>query len=154
MTARTPVLPQADPHMLVARMLRRTVRDEDGCWIFTGSVTSAGYGQVGSGKGALPILTHRLMVIARDGSIPEGMTVDHTCHRSHECRDGDRCKHRRCVNPQHLAVVTQQQNIARQWEAGLCRKGHKFRESGAKQRRCPTCSREYQRRWLAKQQVA
>ena len=71
--------------------------------------------QVGSGRRSKNITGHRLAVIARDGSIPDGMTVDHICHNSAVCTDGDVCIHRRCVNPSHLEVTTPQANTGRRW---------------------------------------
>lgn len=53
--------------------------------IFAGSVNSTGYGIVGAGRKGKTVLAHRLVVIARDGAIPEGMTVDHHCHNSYVC---------------------------------------------------------------------
>lgn len=100
---------------LFARMLRRCVRTASGCWIYTGSTNSRGYSQVCSGKRSKNITGHRLAVIARDGFIPPGMTVDHTCHNSARCSAGDDCEHRRCVNPSHLAVVTNAANTGRRW---------------------------------------
>lgn len=105
-----------DPRALFARMLRRCVRSESGCWTYTGSTNSRGYSQVCSGKRSKNITGHRLAVIARDGSIPEGMTVDHSCHNADlQCPGGSACIHRRCVNPRHLDVVTLGANIARRY---------------------------------------
>lgn len=118
----------ADPAVLWARVLARTVIDDDGCWLWQGAATSRGYGCICSGKRSKSITTHRLAVIVRDGSIPEGMTVDHTCHDSETCRLDAQCPHRRCVNPDHLAVVPLGDNVRRQWESGRCKKGHLLRE--------------------------
>lgn len=137
-----------DPVVLYLRMLRRVVRAENGCWLFTGSTTSRGYGCVGSGATGKSITTHRLTVIARDGFIPEGMTVDHSCHDSQTCRLDRDCPHRRCVNPVHLVVMTQAKNIGRQWEAGLCRKGHPLTERKDRPGRiCRTCAAAYLLTW-------
>ena len=135
-----------DPAVLWARMLRRTIRSENGCWIFTGATMSTGYGIVGNGARGGNILTHRLAVIVRDGFIPEGMTVDHACHDSYVCTERP-CPHRRCVNPAHLEVMTLAENTQRQWERDTCRKGHQLivRKNGA--RRCRTCQNEYAARW-------
>ena len=133
----------ADPATLWARMLRRVVRRPDGCWEFTGSVTSRGYGTVGSGRRSRTILAHQLAVIARDGSIPDGMTVDHGCHDSRTCTDNATCPHKRCVNPAHLVVMTGGENTARRWESGLCSEGHelRFRARGdGKARYCAECA--------------
>lgn len=134
----------ADPAALFARMLRRVVRTESGCWMFTGTVTSRGYACVAAGKRGCSILGHRLAVIARDGLIPDGMTVDHQCHDSMTCRYDTACAHRRCVNPAHLEVMSGADNLRRQWEAGLCRKGHELtRRASDSKRQCLTCRREY-----------
>jgi hypothetical protein len=104
-----------EPATLFARMLRRCTRSAEGCWVYTGSTNSRGYSQVCSGRKSKNMLGHRLAVLARDGSIPAGLTVDHTCHNSARCLAGDSCEHRRCVNPRHLAVVTRGANTGRRW---------------------------------------
>lgn len=144
----------ADPHVLWARLLRRTVRAESGCWIFTGSTMTTGYGIVGSGARGKNILTHRLAVIVRDGAIPDGMTVDHACHDSHTCREKP-CPHRRCVNPAHLQVLTVAENNARKFEAGLCRNGHPLTmRADGRARRCKTCQLGYAATWRNKERAA
>ena len=134
----------ADPQTLFARLLRRTVRTEDGCWRFTGGVNSRGYVNVSAGRRGLMILGHRLAILARDGDIPDGMTVDHQCHDSHTCRLDADCPHRRCVNPAHLKVMSMRDNAARKWESGLCAEGHELtrRATGRRQRECLVCKRE------------
>lgn len=48
--------------------------------------------------------------------IPEGMTLDHTCHNADpSCTSGPACPHRRCVNVEHLELVTQTVNSQRRW---------------------------------------
>lgn len=143
-----------DPLTLWARVLRRCVRTEDGCWLWTGCVTSRGYGCVGAGRKGKNITTHRLAVIVRDGSIPDGLTVDHQCHHSETCREDVECPHRRCVNPDHLAVMTMGDNTARQWESWRCKRGHDlaYRTRGdRKARYCPTCQAEFRRAWTERQ---
>lgn len=126
------------------RVLRRVEVNSDGCWIWTGTVNSRGYGCIGSGKRSRTVLVHRIAVMFRDGAIPDGMTVDHRCHHSDTCRLDADCRHRRCVNPEHLAVVTLAANVARTWESGRCRQGHLLREKKRKDRiarYCPECAR-------------
>jgi hypothetical protein len=142
-----------DPATLYLRMLRRVQRADNGCWIFTGSVTSRGYGCVGSGRRGKSILTHQLAVIARDGGIPDGMTVDHNCHDSRTCTDRETCPHKRCVNPEHLVVMTGGDNTRRRWESGMCAQGHPlaFRTRGdGKARYCPTCQARTLAAWKAR----
>lgn len=86
--------------VLVERMLKRTTQ-MGSCTVFTGATNSKGYGCVGSGRKSKTVLAHRLVVIHRDGSIPDDMTVDHLC--------GERL----CVNPDHLEVVTRSENSRR-----------------------------------------
>lgn len=133
----------ADPAVLFGRVLQRISISPEGCWLFNGCTNSRGYAVVGAGRKSKNITGHRLSVIARDGEIPEGMTVDHTCHDSEVCRRDKDCQHRRCVNPDHLSVVTGGHNTARRWESGLCAKGHKLatRKRGeGMSRYCPECS--------------
>lgn len=140
----------ADPIALRDRMMRRVEVQADGCWIFTGCVTSRGYGCVGAGAKGKSVLTHRLAVIADGREIPDGMTVDHLCHDSATCHLDTRCPHRRCVNPDHLDVVTQGENTARRWEAGVCSQGHPLTyrtRANGKARYCTTCQAGYQRKW-------
>jgi hypothetical protein len=80
----------------------RFVEKSDGCWIWTGkSVNQKGYGQLGGigGRGGGAILAHRLSYQIHKGEIPEGMVVMHSCDNPS------------CVNPDHLSVGTQSQNI-------------------------------------------
>lgn len=71
----------------------------DGCWLWTGAVTSRGYGCfVYDGR---CWLTHRLIYTTLVGTIPDGYTIDHLC------------RVKTCVNPAHLEPVTLRENIAR-----------------------------------------
>lgn len=93
-----------------AQLLAFTRRTE-GCWEFTGCVSSStGYGQMGRNLPA-----HRVAwEVANGAPIPDGLVIDHTCHNEdHSCRDDRDCRHRRCVNPDHLEAVTFTTNVAR-----------------------------------------
>lgn len=97
---------------------------------------------------------HRAAWVQAYGNIPKGKVVDHVCHNEAvelgECEGGITCVHRACINPEHLRLVTQQENIM----AGLhnidnrshCNQGHLFikenimvRENG--RRECAECNR-------------
>lgn len=59
--------------------------DINGCWVWQGAKTSAGYGEI-SVDGKMHY-THRLMYQLHKGSIPDGLCIDH------------RCGNRACCNP-------------------------------------------------------
>ena len=72
----------------------------DACWPWTGYTRkNNGYGNFG--VNGITYYTHRLAYELINGSIPEGLTIDHLCRR------------RDCVNPAHLEAVTLRTNILR-----------------------------------------
>ena len=84
----------------VALLEARIQETPSGCWEWTGSLDSSGYGQVvWQTRKYRP---HRLLFEARAGApLAEGLEVDHLC----ECR--------RCVNPSHLQAVSHAENLRR-----------------------------------------
>lgn len=66
-----------------------------GCWLWTGHITSGGYGRLGRTP------AHRVTYSALKGAIPPGLDLDHLC------------RVRSCVNPDHLEAVTRQVNLLR-----------------------------------------
>ena len=63
-----------------------------GCWNWLGSIMKNGYGVD---------TPHRTMWKRERGPIPAKMTIDHLC------------RNRKCINPNHLEVVTQAENVQR-----------------------------------------
>lgn len=81
--------------------------DVDACWPWPGRLSWRGYGEVGKLG-----MAHRWVYTMLVGEILSGKVLDHHCHNDTACRGGNRCPHRACVNPRHLTVKTQGQNLA------------------------------------------
>lgn len=73
------------------------------CWLWTGTVLSHGYGQISLGHPSTPgskrWRAHRFSWELHHGAIPDGLVVRH------------RCDVVACVNPAHLELGTQKQNV-------------------------------------------
>lgn len=89
-----------------------------GCMLWTACVNQFGYGLFRRATGQM-IAAHRRAYEFERGPIPDGLVIDHLC------------RVRSCVNPAHLEVVTQRENMSRgiapAWLAyhrGTCAKGH------------------------------
>lgn len=76
----------------------------DSCWLWTGSMDKDGYGIFTIKQKKLP--AHRASYILHVGEIPHGLYTLHTCHNPS------------CVNPHHLKVGTQKDNIQDQIDIG------------------------------------
>jgi hypothetical protein len=62
-----------------------------------------GYVRRGRARPGKERSAHRAAYVEAYGPIPEGYTIDHECHNADlECPGGDACRHRACVNPEHL----------------------------------------------------
>jgi hypothetical protein len=91
--------------MLDERALARFVAkiqcdDATGCWLWTGALASHGYGNFGVAMGTTRY-AHRLAYEQWRDAIPRGLVIDHLC------------RVRRCVNPWHMDVVSNRENILR-----------------------------------------
>ena len=90
---------------------------ENGCWLWTASVSRHGYGKFGKGKQGegwdrAYRVAYRLVV----GPIPEGLEFDHLCRNPS------------CVNPAHLQLVSHRDNMLR---------GNTFGAANAFKTHCP-----------------
>ena len=80
----------------------RFVVEPNGCWRWTGTLNPAGYGMTWS-NGRTQAAHRRVFEDINGVHILSCMDIDHLC-RNHAC-----------VNPEHLEVVTRQENIRRGW---------------------------------------
>lgn len=72
------------------------------CWLWTGAMNK-GYGVFNTGNGTKEV--HRIAYQMLVGSIPSGLVIDHLC------------RVRNCINPDHLEVVTNRENVSRGFQA-------------------------------------
>lgn len=85
-------------------------RGPDECWMWTGGVMRSGYGGIGKGGRREGIAyTHRLSWELNVGPIPQGMHILHCCDLRYATGD---TTYRRCVNPSHLRLGTNVENIS------------------------------------------
>lgn len=117
--------------------------DGNGCMNWRASRFKRKNGQLSYGCFGMPgtpVGAHRVSYVLANGSIPEGLTVDHICENT------------ACVAPDHLRLLTDVANGTRAMcedETGTrCAKGHSNWGYHKRQRVCKTCYNEYKRAWL------
>ncbi len=85
-----------------------------GCWLWTSSRFRNGYGQFRD-KRFPTALAHRVSWLLHRGPIPDGMQTDHLCRNP------------RCVNPDHMELVTNRENSRRgRGSVTSCKHGHAY----------------------------
>jgi hypothetical protein len=133
------------------RFWNKVEKKEDGCWLWTGS-KRAGYGRFRMGEKCID--AHRVSWSFINGEIPKGKVIMHKCDIP------------ACVNPTHLQIGTQIENIKdciskkrrdidngnhRNARKTHCKNGHEFTEENTyhrkktNRRECRTCVLEKQK---------
>lgn len=131
------------------RIIRRSILDPNGCWIWQGALDRDGYGQLKyrdqPNVPSTQMRAHRASYLAFVGPIMGDLTIDHLC------------RVRRCVNPTHLEAVTSRENILRGVSRSAvnarktrCSEGHEFEPKwnptlGTWHRYCRLCRNAYMR---------
>jgi HNH endonuclease len=116
--------------MLSERFIDKLLVMPNGCWEWTGSRSTNGYGQLWNGVRL--VVAHRIAYELFVGPIPAGLELDHLCRVRH------------CVNPGHLEAVTHSENalraphVIRRRTQTHCKRGHSLAEAyiNAKGYRC------------------
>lgn len=131
------------------------IHEPNRCWPYlTG--TLRGYGAFWFGGNN--VRAHRFAYELEIGEVPTDMFLDHTCHDPVVCKLGDDCPHRKCCNPNHLKIVTNEENNDSDRSNGItalnkaktyCVNGHEFttentyvyvKSDGRERRSCRLCA--------------
>ena len=117
------------------------INKKTGCWEWQLSINTFGYGQIRVNNPRSMRKPHRIMYELMKGKIPKKLSLDHLC------------RNRACINPDHLEVVTNKENIlrgvgitAQNAKKTHCKRGHRlsgknlFFYKKANQRMCRTCN--------------
>lgn len=98
------------------------IDEATGCWLWNAATYPNGYARFWDGA---DILGHRWSYAHFVGPIPDGMDLDHVRERG--------CRHRHCVNPDHLEPVSRRENLlrgdtlpAQQVARRRCPRGHAY----------------------------
>jgi hypothetical protein len=131
---------------LIKRFNQKYTEKESGCWIWTGSISPTGYGRITNNGNQHQ--AHRISYKIFNGEFDQSLFV---CHK---------CDVRNCVNPNHLFLGTNQDNMIDMVKKGRnknprsqwthCINGHPLSGDNLKvktdgSRRCLKCLRKFER---------
>lgn len=128
----------------------------DGCWEWIGARTAYGYGQAWVARPMrTSVMAHRAAWAMERGPIPPGLLVLHSCDNPP------------CVNPAHLFLGTQSDNMLDSVSKGrhrcsrraACAKGHPYDQSNTyvspqNKRDCVICRRARQASYQLRRRTA
>ncbi len=134
---------------LEERFWAKVQPEPSGCWRWIAYTGGVGYGYIKEGgRGSRLLVAHRYAYELLAGPIPAGHELDHLC------------RHRWCVNPQHLEAVSHTENIRRGVapnilisQSGKCAQGHEINATNTYYRKdrpgrwnCRICRQERRHR--------
>lgn len=124
------------------------VEKTETCWIWKASDQGNGYGQFWTGKRVM--VAHKFLYELMKGPVPIGLVLDHLC------------RNRRCVNPDHLEIVTFKENLLRGKFAdgrfrrsNFCKNGHEYTVENTWRyplgKKCRICNKEQATKFRSRQ---
>lgn len=85
-------------------MIKYTIDTNTNCWLYIGKLLPTGYARAWNFAKQMNEDVHITMYESKYGPVPEGKELDHV---------KEKCKHRHCINPDHLEPVTHLENVLR-----------------------------------------
>jgi len=100
----------------IDHLTRKVIVREDGCHVWTGTISQGGYGMmvITDGGRRISAKAHRIAYQIAHGEIPDGLYVCHSCDV------------KLCVNPEHLFAATQSENMRDMSRKSRARNAHNY----------------------------